>query len=111
MTDSNNIDRLKAFLEEDPSDAFSRYALALEQAKSGQMTEAIRSLEYLKDKQKDYLALYYQLGKFHESLGNIPKAVTNYKEGIKFATLQQNRHTLNELKQALSEISDAEDDV
>ena len=106
-----SVDRialLESYLKEDPSDAFSKYALSLEHAKLENIEMAIRLLCQLKAEQADYLPLYYQLGKLYESNNQQDNARSIYKYGIIIAQKQNNRHTLSELKQALSEISDAD---
>ena len=45
----NRIEILKGFLEQDPKDSFSRYALALEYIKSGQTEDARREFEFVRD--------------------------------------------------------------
>ncbi len=107
---NERISVLESFLKEDPNDAFSKYALALEYAKIQNTEMAIRLLCQIKKDQPDYLALYYQLGKFYELNSQQDNAISIYKYGIDIAQKQNNRHTLSELKQALSEISDADDE-
>ena len=41
----NRIEILKGFLEENPKDSFSRYALALEYVKLGQNDDAVQEFE------------------------------------------------------------------
>ena len=53
------IDLLKGFLEENPKDSFSRYALALEYVKLAQLEDARREFETVRDGDPDYLATYY----------------------------------------------------
>jgi len=106
----DRISLLESYLKEDPNDAFSKYALALEHAKLHNIELAIRLLCQLKQEQPDYLPLYYQLGKLYESNQQQDNAISIYKYGIQIAQNQNNRHTLTELKQALSEISDAGDE-
>ena len=107
---TDRISQLEIYLKEDPTDAFSKYALALEYSKLQNNEMAIRMLCQLKEQQPEYLALYYQLGKFYETNHQQDNAISIYKYGIQIAQKQNNRHTLAELKQALSEISDADDE-
>ena len=66
-----HIKALLGFLEEDPSDTFSRYALALEYLKADQPEDGMQQLQQLLNSQPDYLAAYYQLGKILEEKGEI----------------------------------------
>ena len=45
----NRVEILKGFLEQDPKDSFSRYALALEYVKAGQTDDARREFEFVRD--------------------------------------------------------------
>lgn len=108
MSESNSQDRsalriamLKQYLAEDPDDEFSQYALALEYEKNGNLTDAIAQLQMVLDRNPDYLAAYYQLGKLFEAVEDNKNAATVYEKGIAVAQCQQNIKTLNELRSAL----------
>src|SRR6184192_2468892 len=51
-------------LESDPANAFVRYALAMELSNSEELSPAWRHFEHLLTHQPEYLATYYQAGKF-----------------------------------------------
>jgi cytochrome c-type biogenesis protein CcmH/NrfG len=95
------IELLKSFLEEDPDDNFSLYALALEYVNIHNIGEAIRLLENLLQKNPDYLATYYQLGKLYERQRNFARASDVFKKGMETAGKQKDQKTLNELQSAL----------
>ena len=104
MTEKNRIELLKEFIAEDPADVFSRYALALEYFNSGLMGDSEKEyLEVLKIK-KDYLPVYYQLGKLYESWNETEKAIEIYKSGIEIAKEQRNLKTMNELRGAMEDM-------
>ena len=65
----SRINILKGFLETDPNDSFSRYALALEYVKANQHDEAVREFETVTTNDADYVATYFQLGKKYQQLG------------------------------------------
>lgn len=100
------INALLQFIEEDPQDIFSRYALALEYVNSGEKKLALQHLEELATAFPDYLATYYQLGKLLEGEGRNLEAIDVYAKGITVAKSQGNKQTLNELTSAKDEISD-----
>src|SRR5437660_1421100 len=100
----SRIDLLKEYLAADPSDSFSRYALALEYAKEGRAGEATKLLEDLISQNRDYLAGYYQLGKLYEAGGDISLAIETYKKGMEIAGEQKDIKTKNELQSALDMI-------
>lgn len=100
----SRIDLLKQFLEEDPTDSFSRYALAMEYAKLGRSDEAVTEYRTVRDRDPEYVATYYQLGKVLESLGRIDEAREAYQAGDAVATRIGDSHTRDELASALAEL-------
>jgi Tfp pilus assembly protein PilF len=98
------FDLLKGFLDENPNDSFSRYALALEYVKLAQMQDARREFESVRDKDPDYLATYYQLGQLYIKLGLNHEAEKTFRSGITVAIKQRDDHTRSELEAALESI-------
>jgi tetratricopeptide (TPR) repeat protein len=103
---NDRIKMLHEYIQDDPSDTFSRYALALEYAKEGETSKAIELLKQLRIIDSDYLALYYQLGKLLQQIGLLDAAVEVFKEGIRVAQKQQNKHTESELRGVLLQLTD-----
>jgi tetratricopeptide (TPR) repeat protein len=99
--ETNRVEILKGYLEEDPKDCFSMYALALEYSKQNRNHEAIGLLKQVLNINPGYLAAYYQLGKFFEQERNFGEATSIFTKGIMVAMEQQNQKTLNELQSAL----------
>jgi len=97
----SRLDTLLAFLEEDPSDAFTRFALAQEYARSGDTEAALRHYETLRREQPSYVGTYYHLGKLLDSLGRKDEACSVYREGIAEATRARDLHARAELQTAL----------
>jgi len=95
------IELLKSFLEEDPNDNFSLYALSLEYVKLNNVNDAIATLEQLQKLNPDYLAAYYQLGKLFELQKNFDKASLVFNRGLEIARKQKDLKTYNELQSAL----------
>ena len=98
----SRIDALKGFLEEDPNDSFSRYALAMEYLKLGQHDVGIAEFNTIVEKDPDYVATYYQLAKAYEREGRSAEAVQTYQKGLKVATEAEDHHTRDELREALT---------
>jgi Tfp pilus assembly protein PilF len=92
---------LKGFLEENSSDSFSRYALALEYAKLGQNDDALREFETVKKSDPDYVATYFQLGQLYQKLGRTHDAEKTLRTGITVAAKLGDEHTRSELESAL----------
>lgn len=98
------MDRLAAllgFYEEDPADAFTRFALAQEYARRGEAEEALRFYRGLVEEQPEYVGTYYHLGKLYETLGRKPEAIDTYQQGIRRAREQRDLKNLSELQDAL----------
>ena len=92
---------LKEMLEKEPEDSFLNYVLALEYAKINEADKAISIISAVLQKDKNYLAAYYQLGKLYEQTGLIKEAINTYKAGVYTAKEQNNLKTLGELNEAL----------
>jgi tetratricopeptide (TPR) repeat protein len=96
-----HIEALLDFLKEDPADAFSRYALALEYMKAGDSDKGRDQLQQLLEAQPEYLAAYYQLGKILEEKGEVKEAIEIFEKGKTVALKQGNMHTFKELNAAI----------
>ncbi|HMT30890.1 MAG TPA: tetratricopeptide repeat protein [Bacteroidia bacterium] len=101
---TNRIELLKSYIEEDPDDIFSVYALALEYSAIESFGEAIPLLENLQKNHPDYLPTYYQLGKLLEKTGNFSKAIEVYILGEQVASKQNDIKTRSELLAARENI-------
>ena len=97
----NRIEILKGFLEQDPSDSFSRYALALEYVKTGQQDDARREFESVRDRDPNYTATYFQLGQLYRTMGLKHEAEKAFRSGITVASRAGDSHTQGELEGAL----------
>lgn len=100
----NRIEQLLAFLKESPDDAFLNYALATEYVGLGDDDKAEVIFRILLEKQPDYIATYYHLGKLMERKTEKEEAISIYEKGIEKAKKSGERHTLSELQSALLEL-------
>lgn len=100
----NRIAALKEFLEQDPKDSFSRYALALEYVKQGQTDDARREFEFVRDQNPGYVATYFQLAQLYRNLGLTHEAEKTYRTGITVAATAGDAHTKEELEGALEDL-------
>ena len=100
----NRIETLKDFLAQDPTDSFSRYALALEYVKLGQQEDARREFETVRDKDPAYVATYFQLGQLYRTLGLKHEAEKTLRAGITVAAKAGDAHTQGELEGALESL-------
>ena len=97
----NRIEILKGFLNENPSDSFSRYALALEYVKLEQNEDAVREFEMVRKNDPDYVATYFQLGQLYQKIGQTHDAEQTFRKGITVASKIGDEHTRSELEAAL----------
>lgn len=98
------MDRLKKlleFYEDDPDDAFTRFALAQEYLNRDQPEKALSFFEELAETDPDYVGTYYHLGKLYERLGCTDDAIATYEAGIEVARDQRAQKDLSELQDAL----------
>ena len=98
------LDFLKNILEKDPGDSFTRYALGLEFMSLYELEAARDTFEELRDLDPNYHALYYQLGKVYELLGDEQSARKIYEQGIFLSAGKNDLHTKGELEQAINEL-------
>lgn len=99
MSNLHRIQQLLEFLEKEPDDPFTLYALALEYQKADP-GKATYFFDQLLSAHKNYLPTYYHAAAFFADMGNIGKAKEIYETGIALAISDQNQHALKELKNA-----------
>lgn len=100
------MDRLAAlhqFLQDDPADPFTRFALAQEHAKRGEAAEALDYYEGLVRDRPDYVGTYYHLGGLYRALGRDDDAHATFRAGIAAAAEAGDSHARAELQSALLE--------
>jgi tetratricopeptide (TPR) repeat protein len=102
MSESSiKIAKLAAFLKKNPTDSFSKFALALELLKLDEVSKSRVLFESILRQDPDYLGVYYHLGKLYEQLGLLQQAKRLYESGITVSIKQNNSRTESELKDAL----------
>jgi Tfp pilus assembly protein PilF len=97
----DRLDQLLQFYDEDPDDAFTRFALAQEYLNQGEVAKARAFFEELVETDPDYVGTYYHLGKLYEQLGRTDDAIATYQHGIEVAREQRAQKDLSELQDAL----------
>ena len=101
----NRLEQLKRFLQDDPNDPFTLYALGVEYIKSDKK-EALKCFKYLLEMREDYVPVYYQAGMLFAELGDPDRARDTYRKGIKIATRAGDFKAAAELSAVLSDIED-----
>ena len=100
------MDRLAALLDfyrDDPEDAFTRFALATEYLKRGDVGQARTFFEDLVRDHPDYVGTYYHLAKLYERLELTDDAIRTYEQGLDAAKRNGDFHARAELQSALLE--------
>jgi Tfp pilus assembly protein PilF len=101
---NQTIQLLKRFLEKDPKDSFTRFALAMEYNKAGETSEAKQTYLDLIASDPEYVGTYYHLGMIYSLSGDKDLARNVFEEGIQVATRANDTHAASELRQALMEL-------
>jgi Tfp pilus assembly protein PilF len=98
---TNRLDILKQMVSQDPNNAFARYGLAMEYAKSGELEQAVSEFRALLEHDESYAAAYYHGGQALEKLGRLDEARAIYKKGVEVTTRKGDLHTRSEIEAAL----------
>lgn len=97
----NRIPELAKRVKEDPSDSFSKFALALELKKIGESGKVLTLFRDIEMNNPEYVGVYYHLGALYEEMGENIKAINTYKKGIEVAGRKNEQHARSELQSAL----------
>lgn len=100
-TPSTRLQQLLAFYADDPTDAFTIYALATEY-RAQEPDQAWEYYHKLLTEHPDYVGTYYHAGKLKEQLGEKDEAEKIYRTGLMVARKAGQQHAASELLQALN---------
>ena len=100
----DRIEKLKAFLIENPDDSFIEHALALEYVKKGDDAEARRLFERLLTRDENYIGSYYHLARLLERNDAKESAIQWYEKGMLKAKEANDTHAFNELQAAYEDL-------
>jgi tetratricopeptide (TPR) repeat protein len=98
--DSERIEILKKLIQMDPSDTFSRFALALEH-KEEKPVEAVQLFEELLKLDPDYVPAYFQAGLTRLDQNDFDQARDWLERGIEVAQKVGDDHALGEMQEVL----------
>jgi len=99
------IEKLLAFLKENPSDNFVQHALALEYIKLGKDNEAKDLFEQLLARDPAYTGSYYHLAKLLERNNDTDAAIKVYEKGMEETKKAGDNHAFGELRSAYEELT------
>jgi len=101
----DRIEKLRQFLEIDPTDNFIQHALALELVKAGDDAAAQKLFEDILQRDPGYVGSYYHLAKLFERNGKTELAIKWYQKGMEEARRTGESKALSELKSAYEELT------
>jgi tetratricopeptide (TPR) repeat protein len=101
----DRLESLLKFLEQDPNDTFTKYAIALEYSSRKNYDDAIIHLESIINTDKDYMAAYQQLGKILAITNNKEKSIEIYKQGVAVALKIGDTHAASNMKSLIDQLS------
>jgi len=100
------INKLKEYLQAQPTDSFLQHALALEYIKLGDEQAAKALFENVLAYEPGYIGSYYHLGKLLERIGESETAIAIYENGMAQAKAAKDMHAYNELQAAWEDLTD-----
>lgn len=106
MAGEQRIEKLKEMIAKDPTDSFSRYALALEYNGINEPLTAIEILEELLQRDEKYIAAYHQLGQLLGKMNKTQEAKKAYRKGIDLAQEVGDDKAVREMREELEELED-----
>ena len=95
---SNRLEKLLEFLQNEPEDEFLQYALATEYLRLNDTEKALQYYENLVKNHPDYVGTYYHLGKLYEALNRKDDAISTYEQGMDTAKRKRDNHAFSELQ-------------
>jgi tetratricopeptide (TPR) repeat protein len=101
---TDRLTLLTQFLEQNPSDAFARYGLAMEYSRLGQIESALEQFNKLIELHPDYTNGYFMAAQTLERAGRTSEARKMLQDGIAAAQRTGNRHALSEMSGMLEEL-------
>lgn len=100
----SKISQLAKNVKLDPSDTFSKFALALELLKADDVEKAQLLFEAIIKQDPGYLGVYYHLGKLYQSRGMYQKARDMFTGGVQLAEKKNENRTKSELSEAIIQL-------
>jgi tetratricopeptide (TPR) repeat protein len=99
MSNLNRIEQLLKFVDEEPSNPFNLYALALEY-QNVDIKNAALYYDKLLIEHESYIPTYYHAAAFYAENRSIDRAKQIYEKGIRLSKEQNKAHALKELQNA-----------
>jgi predicted Zn-dependent protease len=100
----DRIALLTQVLEQNPTDAFARYGLAMAYVSEGKTDEALKQFTSLIGHNPDYVPAYQMSAQTLTKLGRSEEAVNRLKDGLEAARRTGNQHAASEMQGMLDEL-------
>lgn len=100
----DRIAMLNGILEQNPSDAFARYGLAMEFSNNGNVEAALAEFQKLLTAHPDYTAGYFMAAQALAKANRVAEARKMLEDGIASANRTGNSHALSEMQAMLAEL-------
>ena len=104
MPETNRLEMLTQFLQQNPNDAFARYGLAMEYSNLGNTETALEQFNKLLELHPDYTNGYFMAAQTLAKAVRIEDARKMLLLGIESAKRTGNRHALSEMSGMLDEL-------
>lgn len=104
MTETSRLETLKEMVAQEPEDEFSRYALALEYKKLGEVEESLNHFNHLNQHSPDYVPAYFMAGQMLADEGRIEDAQQRLNDGIAAAKRTKDNHAEMEMTEFLESL-------
>lgn len=103
--EKSRLEQFKEFVELDPSDTFSRYALGMEYLGASEFSQALEQFQEVIRLNPHDPAAYSQAAISAENLNQIDQARLFLQQGIEVATKKGDKHTREEMEAALEKLN------
>lgn len=108
--DTSRLDKLLAFIQNEPEDEFLKYALATEYLRLNDTEKALSYYEDLVQNHPGYTGTYYHLGKLYEALNRKDDAINTYEKGMEITKAKRDMHAFSELQSVYRSAKGFEED-
>jgi len=108
--DTSRLDKLLAFIQDEPNDEFLKYALATEYLRLNNSEKALAYYEDLVNNHPNYTGTYYHLGKLYQALNRNDDATRIYEKGMEITKAKRDMHAFSELQAVYRELVGFDDD-
>jgi tetratricopeptide (TPR) repeat protein len=95
------LEILKSMVEQNPTDSFARYGLAMEYRNGGDLPSAMAEFRTLMSVSPDYSPAYFHGGQTLERMGLLDEAREVYTKGVEVTIRIGNEHARSEMQGAL----------